>query len=109
MSSIRTEIENHVALVTLDNAPVNAAALDMLQELTDVFDSFNDRDDVRVAVLTGPGLLQCRRRSQEPARPVDPRQALEPQPRRPRSGLCDCRLRQAGDRRGQRPGTRRRA
>lgn len=55
MSSIRTEIENHVALVTLDNAPVNAAALDMLQELTDVFDSFNDRDDVRVAVLTGAG------------------------------------------------------
>ena len=55
MSSIRTEVENHVALVTLDNAPVNAAALDMLQELTDVFDSFNDRDDVRVAVLTGAG------------------------------------------------------
>ena len=55
MSSIRTEIENFVALVTLDNAPVNAAALDMLQELTDVFDSFNDRDDVRVAVLTGAG------------------------------------------------------
>lgn len=55
MSSIRTEIENNVALVTLDNAPVNAAALDMLQELTDVFDSFNDRDDVRVAVLTGAG------------------------------------------------------
>ena len=55
MSSIRTEIENNIALVTLDNAPVNAAALDMLQELTDDFDSFNDRDDVRVAVLTGAG------------------------------------------------------
>ncbi len=55
MSSIRTEVDNYVALVTLDNAPVNAAALDMLQELTDVFDSFNDRDDVRVAVLTGAG------------------------------------------------------
>lgn len=55
MNSIRTEIHNHVAVVTLDNAPVNAAALDMLQELTETFDSFNDRDDVRVAVLTGAG------------------------------------------------------
>ncbi|MBY8822639.1 enoyl-CoA hydratase/isomerase family protein [Sphingomonas colocasiae] len=55
MGNVRTEVADHVALVTLDNPPVNAAALDMLQELTDVFDSFNDRDDVRVAVLTGAG------------------------------------------------------
>lgn len=55
MTHIRTEVANYVALVTLDNPPVNAASMDMLQELTDVFDAFNDRDDVRVAVLTGAG------------------------------------------------------
>ncbi|UVO50686.1 enoyl-CoA hydratase/isomerase family protein [Sphingomonas sp. SUN019] len=55
MGSVRTDVADHVAVVTLDNPPVNAAAMDMLQELTDVFDSFNDRDDVRVAILTGAG------------------------------------------------------
>lgn len=55
MTNVRVEVADHVALVTLDNPPVNAAAMDMLQELTDVFDSFNDRDEVRVAVLTGEG------------------------------------------------------
>ena len=59
MANVRTEITDHVALVTLDNAPVNAAALDMLQELTDTFDSFNDRDEVRVVVLTGAGRCFC--------------------------------------------------
>lgn len=55
MTNIRTDVQDYVAVVTLDNAPVNAAAIDMLQELIDVFDSFNDRDDVRVAILTGAG------------------------------------------------------
>lgn len=55
MGNVRTEIENHVALVTLDNPPVNAAALAMLEEITDIFDSFNDRDEIRAIVLTGAG------------------------------------------------------
>lgn len=55
MGNVRTQIDGHVALVTLDNPPVNAAAMDMLQSLTDAFDSFNDMDDVRVVILTGEG------------------------------------------------------
>lgn len=52
---IRLGVAEFVAVVTLDNPPVNALPMETVQELTDVFDSFNDRDDVRVVVLTGTG------------------------------------------------------
>lgn len=55
MSMIRLEVSDYVALVTMDNPPVNAQPMAFMEELTDVFDTFNDRDDVRVAVLTGAG------------------------------------------------------
>lgn len=55
MNSILTDVKDNVAVVTMANPPVNAIAMEMLQELTEVFDSFNDREDVRVAVLTGAG------------------------------------------------------
>src|SRR5687768_13727234 len=55
MSLIRCDVSDGVALVTMDNPPVNAQPLELIVELTDAFDSFNDRPDVRVAVLTGAG------------------------------------------------------
>jgi len=55
MTLIRVDVTDGVALVTLDNPPVNAQSLELIVELTDAFDSFNDRSDVRVAVLTGAG------------------------------------------------------
>jgi enoyl-CoA hydratase len=55
MSLIRLDVADFIALVTMDNPPVNAQPMEFMQELTDVFDSLNDRDDVRVAVLTGAG------------------------------------------------------
>jgi enoyl-CoA hydratase len=48
-------VADFVAMVTLDNPPRNAMSIDMMNELVDVFDQMNDRDDVRVVVLTGEG------------------------------------------------------
>jgi enoyl-CoA hydratase len=55
VSLIKLDVADYVALVTMDNPPVNAQPIEFMTELTEVFDSFNDRDDVRVVVLTGAG------------------------------------------------------
>ncbi len=54
---IQVEVKDYIAVVTMANAPVNAMSLRMQAEITRAFDSFNDRDDVRVAVLTGSGKM----------------------------------------------------
>lgn len=59
MACLRVEVENFVATVTLDNAPVNSASVEMMQEITSLFDSFNERDDVRVVLLTAAGKVFC--------------------------------------------------
>ncbi|GLK45639.1 enoyl-CoA hydratase [Novosphingobium resinovorum] len=53
--TIRLEVADYVAVVTMDNAPVNAQSMEMIHGLADAFDEISDRDDVRVAVLTGAG------------------------------------------------------
>lgn len=55
MSQIRVDVKDFIAVVTMDNPPVNAMAVDVLVELTHAFDALGDRDDVRVVVLTGAG------------------------------------------------------
>lgn len=55
MSLIKLEVADFVAVVTMDNPPVNSQPMEFIEELTAVFDTLNDRDDVRVAVLTGAG------------------------------------------------------
>ena len=55
MSKVRLEVSDGIALVTLDNPPVNSMPLDLVDDLTRLFDTFNDREDVRVIVLTGAG------------------------------------------------------
>lgn len=52
---IKTTIENHVAVVTLDNAPVNAQSREFMEELIAVFDELNETVGVRCIVLTGNG------------------------------------------------------
>ena len=52
---IRLDIEGHVGVVTMDAPPVNAQNAQFHTEMTWVFDTVSDRDDVRVAVLTGAG------------------------------------------------------
>ena len=53
MAELRLEIEDGVALVTMDNPPVNAASEEW--DFQGTFDSFYYNTDVRVAVLTGDG------------------------------------------------------
>jgi len=52
---IKVEVKDFIAVVTMDRPPVNAQNSDFRNEMIQVFDSFNDRDDVRVAILTGAG------------------------------------------------------
>ena len=59
MPMIRTEIADHIAVVTMDNAPVNAVNADFMREMIAAFDRFNDLDEVRVVVLTGAGKAFC--------------------------------------------------
>ena len=57
---IRTElVEPGVAVVTIDNPPVNAHSNDVLDQLMSTFDAISDRDDVRAVVLTGAGKVFC--------------------------------------------------
>jgi enoyl-CoA hydratase len=57
--TIRVEVQDYVATVTLDRPPVNAVNARMREELIEAFDAISDRDDVRVAVLTGAGKTFC--------------------------------------------------
>ena len=55
MELIKLEVADYVAFVTMNNPPVNAQSMRFIEEMTEIFDSFNDRDDVRCVVLTGEG------------------------------------------------------
>jgi len=55
LKHIRLDVADYVATVTMDRPPVNAQNAQFRTELTWVFDSISDRDDVRVAILTGTG------------------------------------------------------
>lgn len=52
---IRLEISNAIALVTMDAPPVNAQNKQFNLEMAYAFDCISDRDDCRVAILTGSG------------------------------------------------------
>jgi len=56
---IKLDVADHVALVTMDRPPVNAMNAEFHDELMRVFDTLSDRDDVRVAILTGAGRVFC--------------------------------------------------
>jgi len=52
---IKTEIKNHVAVVTMDAPPVNAQSKEFVEQLIAAFDELNATAAVRVIVLTGAG------------------------------------------------------
>jgi enoyl-CoA hydratase/carnithine racemase len=56
---IRCDVQDYIALITMDRPPVNAVNAQFHQELMLVCDTMSDRDDVRVAVLTGAGRVFC--------------------------------------------------
>ena len=53
--TVKCRIADYVAVVTMDRPPVNAQSAQMHSDLALVFDTISDRDDVRVAILTGAG------------------------------------------------------
>jgi enoyl-CoA hydratase len=56
---IQIEVSDFVATVVMNRPPVNAQNAQFRAEIMEVFDAFNDRDDVRVAILTGAGHVFC--------------------------------------------------
>ena len=50
---VKVTVHEYVATVMMDRPPVNAQSDQLRQELIAAFDGFTDRDDVRVAILTG--------------------------------------------------------
>jgi enoyl-CoA hydratase/carnithine racemase len=59
LTEIRVTIEGHVALVTMDNPPVNAQSRALAEQLTAVMDRATDTDEIRCLVLTGAGRVFC--------------------------------------------------
>lgn len=55
MPLVRLEVSDHIAVVRLDNPPVNAQPAAMWPEIADIFDDIDARADVRVAILAGAG------------------------------------------------------
>ncbi len=56
---IKFEVDRHIALVTLNRPPVNALDRAMRDRLIEIFDEISEREDIRVAVLTGAGKAFC--------------------------------------------------
>lgn len=52
---IKVEIIDKIAVVTLDNPPVNAYSRDFAEEMIEVFDELNDTPEVRCILITGRG------------------------------------------------------
>jgi len=50
---IKVTVEDRVAVVKMDNAPVNAYSRDFSEEMIEVFDELNDTPEVRCIVITG--------------------------------------------------------
>ena len=55
LETVRLEVADYIATVTIDRPPVNAQNQKAREELIRVFDAISDRDDVRVAILTATG------------------------------------------------------
>lgn len=55
MGTLRVEIADHIATVTFDRPPVNAVDNASMIEIAEIFSSFVDRRDVRVAIFTAAG------------------------------------------------------
>ena len=55
LTTVEVSISDFVAVVTMNNPPVNAQNRQFHEDLTLVFDVLSDKDDVRAIVLTGAG------------------------------------------------------
>lgn len=54
-SPVKLELEGELAIITIDNPPVNALNAEIMEELDRVFDQLADLNEIRAAVITGAG------------------------------------------------------
>jgi enoyl-CoA hydratase/carnithine racemase len=59
LTQLKVDVDGHVALLTMDNPPVNALSRVLNDELTLALDRISELDDIRVVVLTGAGKVFC--------------------------------------------------
>jgi len=59
LTQLKVQIENHIAVMTMDSPPVNALTRTLNDELTLALDRVSEMDEVRVVVLTGAGKVFC--------------------------------------------------
>ena len=55
MSLVKLEIRDRIAIVTLDNPPVNALSSEGQVQIYETFDSLHEQDEALVAIFTGTG------------------------------------------------------
>ncbi len=55
MTALQLNIADGIAVVTLDNPPVNALTIALYDEIADLFESFAERNEVHCVVLTAAG------------------------------------------------------
>ncbi|MEY2770106.1 MAG: hypothetical protein RIQ38_525 [Pseudomonadota bacterium] len=58
-AAVLLDVQSHIAVVRLDRPPVNALDRETRMGLIAAFDEISEREDVRVAVLTGTGRFFC--------------------------------------------------
>ncbi len=56
---VTLDVADHIALITLNRPPVNALDRTMREAVIARFDEVSEREDIRVAVLTGSGKSFC--------------------------------------------------
>lgn len=56
---VRLDVENFVAVITLQRPPVNALSREMRRQFIAIIDEVSARDDIRCAVLTNSGQVFC--------------------------------------------------
>lgn len=60
LETVKCEVvEDHIAIVKMDNPPVNAHSMQMLEDLALMMDRISDIDEIRAVVLTGEGKVFC--------------------------------------------------
>ena len=58
-TTVTLEVKDYVAVATLNRPPVNAMNWAMRERIIEIMDQANDREDIRVVVLTGAGNIFC--------------------------------------------------
>ena len=111
LDTVKCEVvEDHIAVVRLDNPPVNAHSPRMLAEIPTMFDRLSDLEQVRAVVLTGQGSVFCRGSGPQGASRsgLAAGRPLARQPVGPGGVPLDQGMPEASGRRHQRSGARRR-